>query len=132
MRSSSRPTAMKTSGAPRISARSASGPLPPSLVNSTSRPNARSIARRPAATAGESIGEKAGRTPGPNGVTTASIPDGVAAATYPRRAAGGPAVPGRGQPLLFPERQPIDQLALGAGQRRYLVVEAGQRHPPAG
>src|SRR4029077_18955445 len=36
-RSESRPIAMKTSGAARISARSASGPLPPSLVNSTSR-----------------------------------------------------------------------------------------------
>ena len=67
-----------------MSARSASGPLPPSLVNSTSRPNARSIARLPAWTAGDAIGEKHGRTPGPSKVTSASIPGGVCAVTYAR------------------------------------------------
>src|SRR5215467_15076015 len=82
MRSEFRPAAMKTSGAARISARPASGPLPPSLVNSASVPNARSTARLPAWTAGEPIGAEQGRTPGPSGVTAASIPDGVWAATY--------------------------------------------------
>jgi hypothetical protein len=37
--------------------------------------NARSNARRPAATASEPIGEKEGRTPGPPTVTTTSSPD---------------------------------------------------------
>src|SRR5262249_27750946 len=77
-----RPAAMKTSGASRISARSASGPLPPSLVNSAWVPNARSTARLPAWTAGESIGAEHGRTPGLSDATAASIPRGVWAATY--------------------------------------------------
>ncbi len=81
------PAAMKTSGAPRMSVRSASGPLPPSRVNRASVPNARSTARLPASTAGESIGAIVGRTPGPSGVTTASIPGGVCAVTYSSSAA---------------------------------------------
>ncbi len=76
---------MNTSGAARISARSASGPLPPSLVNSTCWPKARCIARRPASTAGEVIGEWQGRTPGWT-VTVAVRPSGVWAATYSRNA----------------------------------------------
>ncbi len=59
---------------------------PPSLVNSTGRPNARCRARCAASTAGESTGEKQGRTPGPLKVTAAWIPGGVRSATYSRSA----------------------------------------------
>src|SRR5438046_1248931 len=44
IRSEFSPAAMQTSGAPRISVRSASGPLPPSRATMASMPNARSTA----------------------------------------------------------------------------------------
>ena len=87
MRSSSRPTPTKTSGASRMSARSASGPLPPSRVKSTARPNARCHARaappaRPASRPGR---RKAGR-PGRRWSRSRRFPAGCASATYSRSA----------------------------------------------
>src|ERR1700727_2422902 len=49
-----------------MSARSASGPLSPSLVKTPALLSARARARRAAATAGESIADRQGRTPVPD------------------------------------------------------------------
>src|SRR5215469_16985303 len=145
MRSASRPTATKTNGAPRMSARSASGPLPPSLVNSTCVPNARSIARRAATTPGESIAERQvgmrvlrddRLAPG----TRVAAPDAVDLGGRPRPdalqraearlASGRLAVTGVVQPALLVEGKLGEELALFFGQRHHVVVEAGQRDTP--